>query len=159
MSNQVSSSRVSARYADGLLKAAQLHNCVDIIESNIDELVSVIETTVAKPRSHPTEDYVHATNEVCSSCLSYLYYYSCYSHFPQLLIIHHPKPTNEIQSQLRMNTAYWAKSHKRNQSGCDVKPRRKFSDPKCEECNAKRRRRNKSKKFLFFHQCTCEYCV
>lgn len=45
MASQVSSSRVSARYAEGLLKAAKTHNCIDEIESNIDELLSVLETT------------------------------------------------------------------------------------------------------------------
>lgn len=45
MPSQVSSSRVSARYAEGLYKAAKQNNCVDAIESNIDELLSVLETT------------------------------------------------------------------------------------------------------------------
>lgn len=45
MASQVSSSRVSARYAEGLLKAAKIHNCIDEIELNIDELLSVLETT------------------------------------------------------------------------------------------------------------------
>lgn len=40
-----SSSQVSARYAEGLLKAAKAHNCIDEIESNIDDLLSVLETT------------------------------------------------------------------------------------------------------------------
>jgi len=40
-----SSSQVSARYAEGLLKAAEAHNCIDEIESNIDDLLSVLETT------------------------------------------------------------------------------------------------------------------
>jgi F-type H+-transporting ATPase subunit delta len=43
--SQVSSARVSARYAEGLYKAAKINNCVDAIESNIDELLSVIEAT------------------------------------------------------------------------------------------------------------------
>ena len=45
MPSQVSSSRVSARYAEGLYKAAKVNNCIDAIESNIDELLSVLETT------------------------------------------------------------------------------------------------------------------
>jgi ATP synthase F1 delta subunit len=42
---QVSSSRISARYAEGLLKTAQTNNCVDVIESNLDELLSILERT------------------------------------------------------------------------------------------------------------------
>ena len=45
MPSKVSSSRVSARYAEGLYKAAKVNNCIDAIESNIDELLSVLETT------------------------------------------------------------------------------------------------------------------
>jgi F-type H+-transporting ATPase subunit delta len=45
VASKVSSSRVSARYAEGLFKAARIHNCVDEIASNIDELLSVLETT------------------------------------------------------------------------------------------------------------------
>jgi F-type H+-transporting ATPase subunit delta len=40
-----SDSRISARYAEGLLKAATTHNCVDKIEANIDELLAVLQTT------------------------------------------------------------------------------------------------------------------
>jgi F-type H+-transporting ATPase subunit delta len=39
------SARISTRYAEGLLKAAKTHNVVDEIESNIDELLSILETT------------------------------------------------------------------------------------------------------------------
>lgn len=41
----MSGSRVAARYAEGLLKAAKTNNCIEQIESNIDDLLSVLETT------------------------------------------------------------------------------------------------------------------
>jgi F-type H+-transporting ATPase subunit delta len=45
VASQVSSSRVSARYAEGLLKAAKMHNLVEEIAYNIDELLSLLEAT------------------------------------------------------------------------------------------------------------------
>jgi F-type H+-transporting ATPase subunit delta len=45
VANQVSNSRVSARYAEGLYKVTSEHNCIDKIESNLEGLLSTLEKT------------------------------------------------------------------------------------------------------------------